>query len=822
LLTCGVNQRSPLSTNLSVLKLLYSIILLLLCSSSFAQIKLSGNVSSSTSVAFAGVAIENPAIGFKSAMQTDTNGYYSFAGLKPGQYALTISYTGYDKYTTNINLLHDTVLNIQLQFANKQLKEVVIMGARQMISKSADKVTFNVSSSVTATGTDVLDAISKIPGVKVSGNEISVVGKGMVRVMVDNRLIQLSGEDLLRFVKSMAANQVSKIELITNPSARYEADGNAGLINIVTKQTKKQGYNGNLQLAGKQLFHGKLPPYNNGSNFWELVGSGNISYNKNRWSVFGSFNVGADRELEGFRTDVHYPNKTSLQSDTGLYTYHNFEINAGVDYKLSDKTTVGLSYLGGRLVYDGSDHVYNPYYNLAGAADSTLKTYATYHPIALTNSFNLHSVTKLDTAGTDLIFNADYFNYYRTDLSNFESNSFDNIGAVIPQNRTRYFDTNKQVIDVYTFKADLELPTPFAKFAIGSKLSFIKNYSNAFYYDKDDSDNLTYNTNLSNEFRYTENTQSVYATGNKTMGKWQLQAGVRAELTQTKGYSYNLNQSTPNNYFKLFPSLLVNYKANDNNSFALTVGRRINRPSFWNLNPFKSIMTAYSYQEGNPYLQPEFNTNIEVSHTYKSIFTTAVFLSITNNGFGPVTIARTDTNFVRTIPLNFINTRRFGLTESVALTPFTWWESNQQFNVYHTSATSQLPYINSIKGWGAYVATNNNFFLNKAKTFAAAANFWCQFPEVDHIGRSNTYYKLDVGIKGSVASKKLDIALMLNDALRSSASSVRSVVNNLPTQFTNFQLWRYVQLSVAYKFGNTSTKTESRDKGNAEETGRVH
>jgi outer membrane receptor protein involved in Fe transport len=804
------------------LKLLYTTILLLLYSSSFAQIKLSGNVSSSAPVIFAGVSIENTAIGFKSAMQTDTNGYYSFAALKPGQYALTISYTGYDSYTTNLNLLRDTVLNIQLQFANKQLKEVVIMGAKQMISKTPDKVVFNVASSVTATGTDVLDAISKIPGVKVSGNEISVVGKGMVRIMIDNRLIQLSGEDLLRFVKSMAANQVSKIELITNPSARYEADGNAGLINIITKQDKKQGYSGNLQLAGKQSFNGKMPPYNNGANFWDLTGSGNISYNTNRWSVYGSFNASGGRELEGFRTDVHYPNKTSLQSDTGLYTYRNFEVTTGVDYKLSGKTTVGLSYLGGHSMYDGSDNVYNPYYSLGGAVDSTLKTYAHYHPIAITNSVNLHSITKLDTSGRELMLNADYFNYYRTDFSNFESNSFNGMGAVIPQNRTRYFDTNKQVIDVYTLKADLDLPTRFAKFAIGGKLSFIKNYSNAFYYDKDDGDNLTYNTNLSNEFRYTENTQSLYATGNKTTGKWQLQAGLRAELTQTSGYSYNLNQNTPNNYFKLFPSALVSYKANDNNTFAFTIGRRINRPSFWNLNPFKSIMTAYSYQEGNPYLQPEFNTNFEVSHTYKSIFTTAVFLNITNNGYGSVTIARADTNFIRTIPLNFISTRRVGLSENIALTPFSWWESNQQFNVYHTSATSQLVYINSIKGWGAYAATNNNFFLNSNKTFSAAANFWYQFPEINHIGRSDSYYKLDLGVKGTVASKKFDIALMLNDALRSSAPSISSVVNGLPTRFTNFQAARYLQLSITYRFGNTATKAENRDRGNTEETGRVH
>ena len=805
------------------MKFFFTLILIAVIHSSLsAQITLTGTVNdpSKHPFGYAGVSLLNTDNHKNQSLQTDDAGHFTFKDLHTGQYTLTVAFTGYEKYQSQLYIGKDTIVSIILKASNTQLGEVVVTANKATIENNQEKLVYNVSTSVTATGTDALTAIGKVPGIKVNGNELSIAGKGEVKVMINDRIVQLAGVDLVRYLKSMSANQISKIELIKNPSANYDAEGNAGLINITTKHSSKQGFSGNVQFGDKQWLHNPANVFGT-SNYWLASGSANLNYNTGKWSAYSSVNIDHDHELEGFETDVFYPKQSWLQTDTGNYRMHNFNIVAGVDYKVSPKTTIGLSYLGGNNVYDGSDHVINPVYNNKGGLDSTLKTFATYHPIAISNSGNVHAVINFDTTGKKLLLNADYFNYNRNDRSDFESNSYLPGGQVIPANRTRYFDTNKQLINLYTFKADAEIPTPFAKFSFGGKLSFINNYSNAFYYNKNANDQLIYNTNLSNEFRYIENTQSLYLNLNKEKDKWKYQAGLRAEYTETKGKSYTLNQTNTNKYLRLFPSLQLSYQADTSNSFTLSFGRRINRPSFWNLNPFKSLFTAYSYGEGNPGLQPEYNSNLEISHTYKSILTSALFLNITDNGFNNITVASADTNLVFTVPLNFIKTYRVGISENLSLHLFPWLDNNNQATFYHTDAHSSLSYIKSISGYGAYLATNNTAYFNADKTFAMAVNFWYQFPEVDHIGRSSAYYKLDAGFTALAMKKKLNISLNINDAFRSSASAVTTTVNGIKGKFTNFQLNRFVQFAISYRFGGEGNAGK-RDTGNEDERGRIH
>jgi hypothetical protein len=198
-----------------------------------------------------------------------------------------------------------------------------------------------------------------------------------------------------------------------------------------------------------------------------------------------------------------------------------------------------------------------------------------------------------------------------------------------------------------------------------------------------------------------------------------------------------------------------------------------------------------------------------------------LFLNITDNGFNNVTIASADTNLVYTIPLNFIKTYRLGISENVSLHPFSWWDNSNQVSFYHTEAHSNISYIKSISNYSAYLATNNTVYFNTGKTFAAAVNFWYQFPDIDHIGRTDAYYKLDFGFTALALKKKLNISLNLNDAFRSSASAVTTTVNGINTKFTNFQLNRYVQLAFSYRFGKEAG-TEKRDTGNEDERGRIH
>ncbi|WP_316816007.1 TonB-dependent receptor domain-containing protein [Pedobacter nyackensis] len=701
------------------------------------------------------------------------------------------------------------------------LKEIEIKAVKSTVKNNSDKLIYDVATSVTAMGSDALNALSKVPGVKISDGQVGIAGKGNVRVMINDRLVQLSGIELTRYLKSIPAGQISRIELIKNPGANYDAEGNAGLINIITKKSSQQGYAVNLQTSGKRWFHNPAKVYGT-RNFQGLNAAGDISYNSEKLTARASVNLDRGRLLEGFRTDFSYPKQIWMQSDTGDYKYRMLNYEAGLDYKISTKTSIGFSYTGGKNIYDGNDHVNNTFTNPGTALrDSSIKAFATYYPVARINAVNLHSIINFDTSGRKLILNADYFNHYRTDVSDFESNSFKSDGSPDPSGRTRFYDTNKQQIRIYTFKADASIPTHFAQFDFGGKLSFIDNYSNAFYYYKTAQDELIFNPGLSNEFDYTENTQSLYASMNIDHQQWKYKIGLRSELTQTKGYSHVLKQNTINNYFKLFPSVSINYQPTAEQSLSFNFGRRINRPTFWNLNPYKSLYTAYSYGQGNPFLQPEYNNNFELLHSYKNILSSSLFFNMTENGFSNVILADANTNIVYTTPLNFIKTYRYGISENLSLPLASWLDNNNQVTFSYTQAKSKLSNIEGVNGFGLYLATNNNIFLNQEKTLAAAVNFWYQFPEVDRISRTNAYYKLDLGLKAAILKKKVDLALTLNDLFLSSAPVITTTVNNIRQKFTNFQMNRYALLSLSYRFGNSGAKSSDKNTGNAEERSRA-
>ncbi len=703
--------------------------------------------------------------------------------------------------------------------AVRQLSEISVVQQKALVERKADRIIYNVSSSVSAAGANGLEVLGRVPGLRVTDNMIGLAGRGAMKVMVNGRMVPLTGEDLQRYLKSMSAGEIARVEVITNPSAAYDADGNAGLINIVTRRDRNQGFSGEVQAGLKRADYGGKPLYGV-SNYGTVTAGGNFSYNTSKWSWYGNLNYDHGRFLEGFGIDLSYPRRYWTQTDTGNYKVRNLNLVLGTDYKISQKTTIGFNYNGSRTAYIGDDHVNNPLYSTGHLPDSVLKTYATYKPVAWSNGLNVHLVTRFDSVGRQMSIDADYFNYYRTDQSDFESRRYNPYGELLLDGVTRYFDTNKQAINIYTLKADFQWPTRFANYAFGGKLSFIDNYSNVFYYNNI-KDQLIYNKALSNEYDYTENTQALYLSAAKEMGKWKLNAGLRMEATQTKGISHIQDQTNRNDYVKLFPSFSAIWNYTTDNHLAFTFGKRINRPVFWDLNPYKSLTTAYSYLEGNPYLQPEYNSNFELSHSWKQRFTVAAFLNITNNGFNRITIASEDDNTVFTTPVNFLKIYRYGLSASATVQPWSWLESTNQLTAYNTAANSSHPYIADVKGLGMYLSTNNNISLNSDKTWQVAVNGWYQFPEIDHNGKSDAYYNVDLGLKTLCLQKRLSIALNAADLLRSSASVVHYTYGNIKQTFTHFQVNRNVRLTLTYKLGQSSRKREVRNTGSDEERHRL-
>lgn len=756
------------------------------------------------------------------SLQADSMGYFSFGSLEQGAYQLSAYALGYTHYSSTIRLAGDSAIIIALNPLSETLGELTVTGRKPVIVRRADRVIYDVSESINAAGSNGLDALKKVPGVKITGQQISLAGKGELGVMINGRLLHVSDKALVNYLKSFSAGQISKIEVITHPSAEYDAEGNSGLVNIVTKRNSMEGFNGQADASVSRFIYKNQPDYKGIKNYGDIHGGMGLNYNHQKWSAYTQFNYTAGRELWGYGIDVYYPDKHWAMKDTGEYRISTLNWVSGVDYQLNDKTSFGVEYLYGHHVEEGADYVRVPVYNPEGELDSTLKTYATYYPVAISNSINLHFIRQLSPSGAKLTLNGDYFNFYRYDRSHLVTQSFTPGDKPEEASIRRMYDTALQNIRIYTFKADAEIPTSFAQFSAGAKLSFINNYSNIYYYHNDKGQGDP-DPDLSNEFRYIENTQALYVNGSKEMEKWKWNAGLRAEITQTRAISYFQDQLVNRKYVKLFPSLLASYQLNNKNRFSLSFDKRIQRPTFWNLNPYKSFMTAYTYVEGNPYLEPEYVTNIALSHAYRERLTSSVYLKLINNGFAQVTRTHDTSYYTHTTTmLNFIRAFRYGISESLSVQPFPWMETTNQLNAYYTDVRSGLDYIEGVSGMGLYLATNNTFFFNQAKTLRGAVDFWYQFPEIDHFGKSDAYYNLDLGLEWQTPGKKLTVSVHGVDLLQSSGPVIHTVVNGIKNTFTNFQIYRQVILSLSWQFGREAVKHTPASTGNEAERNRVN
>jgi len=746
------------------------------------------------------------------AGQNSQNGAFKFNGLQKGLYIIEASKTGYNTTKIYIRLDQDSSIQLQLQPYTQELEQVTVTGKKKLIEQKPDRIIYNVSGSVTSQGGNALTALSKIPGVKISGTTIGLAGKGSVKIMVNNKLLEISDQNLANYLTTLPTKDIDKIEAITSPGANFDAAGGAGIIRIVTKTANLEGWSGSVQGT-----YGQQNTYDN----YTLNGS--VNYKKDRWNGFASVNLNRHKELMGWIIGVQYPTYNWSLNDTGIYRIDDYNGTVGLGYQIGKQSQLQISYHFGYREeghnLDGHDDVKNYITDKEGNIDSVIRSYATYNPIAKTNAVNLHYNTVLDSKGTTLSADADYFNFFRTDYSNFRGYAQPALQQDGDQNAL-FSNTAKQNILIYTAKADLSIPTPFATWMLGAKFSDISIYSDALYYNIA-TGTPAFDSSKSNIYDYSEKTQAAYIQGSKKWADFSLNAGLRAEYTKTTGHSISLLRTDKNSYFKFYPSVSFTYQANEPNQFYLEFNKRINRPTFWNLNPYRSLLTAYAYYDGNPALKPEYTSQLEIGHSYKQQLYTSLYYRHTTNSFDNLTVGSLDTFLVYRTPMNFINSSTWGIQERINLTPVRWWDAALQFNLYYTNSKSDLDYVADQKGWGQYVSIGNTFYFDKQKNFSGAVNFWCQFPEVDHIGTTNTYNSLDLGLMYTTLNKKWTLGLNATDIFKNSCPTYYTEVNGLKQSYEHFQLNRSVVFSVSYQFGSRPKAGNDRATGNEEERSRL-
>lgn len=771
--------------------------------SSRAQFNLSGKVTDKEfkTLPFVTVKISAPQ-NKVFYTQTDSLGTYQFK-LPSGKYSVVFSAINFKAVNQSFALTEDTVINIQLQENPNRLTDVQINARKALIEKQIDRTIFNVENSISAVGTDALELLSKVPGVRVLNDRVSLVGRGSINIMINDKLVPLSDDELANYLKSIPSGVIAKIEVITNPPAKYDAQGNNGLINIVLKKVTAEGFRGSVNTVFSQATHPTAS------------GGGNLSFRKNKITLSSNFNIRKGSLVPFEQSDVFYPTQSwnIVNKDRNFRTVPSGQI--GIDYQVSPKTVLGLSYNGGLTNFHSEENVKTTVYSKTGNLDSVLNSDANAKIRSHYHSANIYLKQALDSAGKELTINGDWFKYNDDKNRLFNNTSYSQNGAIIPNSFVEYLSTSKQNIDLYTLKVDVDLPYKTFKLSFGTKLSFINNQSDLAFYK---ARNAIYELDLgqTNLFNYQENTQALYVNYNKTIRSWDFQAGLRGEYTQIDGIS--VNEQNRNEYFRLFPTFYIAYRANDKSTFALNYGRRINRPAYRKLNPFRWYSNQYAYTEGNPFLQPSYNDNIEISHTYNNVFTTRLSFSHTTNGFNDVNFIDAGTNIQAAKPVNFITGYHYQFSNAVTFNVLKWLESINQVDVFYNTSNSNITQtLSNLNGFGAYFSTLNQFVFNPSKTILGEANFWCQFPAVDGLNKNKSQYNLDLGIKTLLFNKKIQLAITATDVLKTNQYRFKSLINNISQEYNNYYDNRQLKIAFRYNFGNEKIKQQDRKPGNEEE-----
>ncbi|GAA4150344.1 outer membrane beta-barrel family protein [Chryseobacterium ginsenosidimutans] len=738
---------------------------------------------------------------------SDEKGLFSI-NTENGAYILQIKrlkdivYTKNIEINKNVDLGNITIENIQ------DIKEVVLNSRKKLIERKVDRLVFNVENSISATGGDATDALRNTPNIRVQNEQISMIGKNGMSLMIDDRMVQLSGEELINFLRTIKSDDIKSIEVITNPPAKYDAEGNSGIVNIKLKKAEKNSISGNLKSSYTQATYA-LGNIGGGLNYQKgkLTVTSNINYSNGSFAPYQEYTLS-------------YPNYTWFETNRTRSFQNSLSGRLALDYQVSKKTTMGIEYMGAlsKPLRKGNNtsHIYNSIKTL----DSLVITPSRIEMNRRTHSLNLHSVTKLDSLGKQFSVDVDYFKYISDTNNDFNTNTF------LPDNTpvfNRYIaasNISNQNVDIYSAKMDYEFPLQWANLSFGAKVSFINNNSGASYFDTTNMVSV-FDPTKSNIFNYKENTQAVYFSGLKNLSeKWDIQLGLRLENTQTKGYSETVNETTKNNYTKLFPTFYLTYKANENSTFGLNYNKRIDRPGYSKLNPFRFYSSSYNYSEGNPFLQPFFTDNIEFSHIYKNFYT-AIYGSYLKNGIDEVTYVSNGSISQIVKPNNFYDQKTVGLIESFTFNKLTFWESNNQLNVYYSKTTSEiLNTVPNIDNWTMSFNSNNSFNLNKSKTIKVELNFNYQSPSVAGSYKLSSFYYFDTGFKFLFLKNKLQTAVNFMDIFRTNKTTFTQIVSGIKQENYNYSDTQKFRISVVWNFGK-AIKTEKKQRSNEEEKTRT-
>jgi hypothetical protein len=790
------------------MQLKFTFLLLLISTLGFAQNTITGEVYENNKPStYIEVVLYDATSKPLTSTFTDDKGKFSLQAQK-GNHKVEGRLLGKILFSKEIMVEKNVDLGRMDIQTTQELTEVVVESRKKLIERKVDRLVFNVENSIAATGGDALDALKVTPGLRVQNDQVSVIGKGSVMVMVDNRMTQMTGEALMSYLKTINSDNIKSIEVITTPPAKYDANGNFGLININIKKLKKdENFNATIRNVSEQRTY-----YSNSTG-----GSLNFRKDKIELSSNLSYKNGAYKITENH--EYYFPSDTWKNINIRKEYNNIISGRLGLDYKINETQNIGFIY---NMYVDKPKNVENDVTNIYDLQGQITNFYtnnkANKQKRDNFNNFNINYNRKLDSLGKLLTLNADYLFYNQFTERNFNLDTFIN-NTFSSQNAS---NEGNQEVNIFTSAIDLELPYKKIKFTTGGKITFIETNNDFNFYNIINNVNILDN-NQSNVFNYKENIQALYISAEKSFNKWEFQMGLRLENVQTKGFSATLNNTYENNYLKLFPTLYATYKPNENNNWSFNFSRRIERPSYYMANPFRVIKNQFSYVEGNPYIQPSFTNSTELSYMYKNNFNIILSGYYQQDGKSQFNIIDPNTNIIKSTYLNAFKVYNISLNLNYTFKKYKNFESNIStiFNYDNTIANEVLNYQN-LKNYNAYASISNTFYWNQSKTFISNLDFNYQSPTIINIIKQKELYVFNFSFRYLLMDKNLQIGLVFNDIFRTQKDRFTEISNNTTIFHNNYYDNHSVRFSILYRFGNKKVKVQQKQPKNNEEKDRVN
>ncbi|HZG00370.1 MAG TPA: TonB-dependent receptor [Chitinophagales bacterium] len=753
------------------------------------------------------------------ATLSEENGAFVLEDLPNGIVVLKTSHMGFQEHTSEPIALHGNkvVLNdVVLNPKATQLKETTVTAQRPFIEVKQDKLLVNVENSIVSAGSTVLEILARSPGVTVNQNEvISLKGKQGVLVMIDDKLVPVSGEELANMLKNLPSNQVSQIEIITNPSARYDAAGNAGIINIKTKRNKQMGFNGSVTGS---VGHGLYPKANGGAN---------LNYRNKKISAYTNYNRGYRQGFNELTLVRRFYTGQAFNSPFSSYDqlhdmkmrFNNHTASTGLDYNVGKRTTIGVNASGNANFHKSRSVVTSVERdtNRVKSAEFNTRNRSNSNWNNVTANANLRHA--FDSAGHSFSMDADYARFWNSNDQNLTTNYYSAEGIPTAPTYVLDGDINGET-QIHSVKADYTKPFGQTfKLELGAKASFVTSDNNMIFHDASNPAIPVLDTGKSQRYVYKENINAAYVNASFDVKKWSFQLGLRGEQPNVHAVQKNTGQTLDTTYTKLFPSLAVQHHFNQTHDLGVTLSRRIDRPTYWQLNPFRFYMDPTTFNEGNPKLGPQLTYSAELSHTFKQRFITSLTYSYTTDVIAEVLVPYPGNITVQT-HRNIAEQFYYGASVSYPFQITKWWSNVTNANAYHSRYKTFLANTALNEGKPTFdVNTTNTFTL--PRNASAEVSLFYQSEQLYGFMHVNPLWMLNFGVQKSMFNKRLTARLNVTDVFFKGYPSATSYYSNYNEDFVAKRDTRVATFSLTYRFGKTQGGPQRRRTGAEDELKRV-